>query len=80
MIYLTTQGIDETIKHSVCTLYVNVILNVYVYPDSEVNGANMGLTWDLLAPGGPHVGSMNLGRLRDVVVLIKSNLDSCNWC
>ena len=28
--------------------------------DSKVNGANMGLTWILSAPDGPHVGPMNL--------------------
>ena len=29
------------------------------YPDSKVHGANMGPTWVLLAPDGPHVGPMN---------------------
>ena len=29
-------------------------------PVSKVHGANMGPTWDLSAPGGPHVGLMNL--------------------
>ena len=29
-------------------------------PDSKVHGANMGPTWILSAPGGPHVGPMNL--------------------
>ena len=29
-------------------------------PDSKVHGANMGPTWDLSAPDGPHVGPMNL--------------------
>ena len=29
-------------------------------PDSKVHGANMGPTWVLSAPDGPHVGSMNL--------------------
>ena len=31
-----------------------------IYPDSKVHGANMGPTWVLLAPDGPHVGPMNL--------------------
>ena len=31
-------------------------------PDSKVHGANMGLTWVLLAPDGPHVGLMNLAN------------------
>ena len=31
-----------------------------LYPDSKVYGANMGPTWVLSAPGGPHVGPMNL--------------------
>ena len=30
------------------------------YPDSKVHGANMGPTWVVSAPDGPHVGSMNL--------------------
>ena len=29
-------------------------------PDSKVHTANMGPTWVLSAPGGPHVGLMNL--------------------
>ena len=29
-------------------------------PDSKVHGANMGPTWVLSAPDGPHVGSMDL--------------------
>ena len=33
-------------------------------PDSKVHGANMGPTWDLSAPDGPHVGPMNLA-IRD---------------
>ena len=34
-------------------------------PDSKVHGANMGPTWVLLAPDGPHVGPMNLA-IRDL--------------
>ena len=34
-------------------------------PDSKVHGANMGPTWVLSAPDGPHVGPMNLA-IRDV--------------
>ena len=30
------------------------------YPDSKVHRANMGPTWVLSAPAGPHVGPMNL--------------------
>ena len=33
-------------------------------PDSNVHGANMGPTWVLSAPDGPHVGPMNLA-IRD---------------
>ena len=29
-------------------------------PDIKVHGANIGPTWDLSAPDGPHVGPMNL--------------------
>ena len=33
---------------------------VDTYPDSKVHVANMGPTWVLSAPDGPHVGHMNL--------------------
>ena len=33
-----------------------------ICPDNKVHGANMGPTWVLSAPGGPHVGPMNLAR------------------
>ena len=29
-------------------------------PDSKVHGANMGPTWVMSSPDGPHVGPMNL--------------------
>ena len=29
-------------------------------PDSKVHGANMGPTWVLSAPDGPHVGPRNI--------------------
>ena len=37
-------------------MYTQIILS----PDSQVHGANMGPTWVLSAPDGPHVGPMNL--------------------
>ena len=54
-----------------CALRI-VIMYIYVaynpsryvwrksYPDSKIPGANMGPTWVLSAPDGPHVGSRNL--------------------
>ena len=33
---------------------------VSLHPDSKVQGANMGPSWVLLAPDGPHAGPMNL--------------------
>ena len=35
------------------------ISNPQHYPDSKVNGANMGPIWGRQDPGGPHVGTMN---------------------
>ena len=37
-----------------------IIYYMVRYPDSKVHGANMGPTWVLSAPDGPHVGPMNL--------------------
>ena len=34
-------------------------------PDSKFHGANMGPTWVLSAPDGPHVGPMNLAIRND---------------
>ena len=63
------------------------------YPDSKVHEANMGPTWVLSAPDGPHVGPINLAigvasvhdGSYDVVVESTVNiqlsiqLDIC-WC
>ena len=38
----------------------NVLILFNRHPDSKVHGANMGPTWVLSAPDGPHVGPMNL--------------------
>ena len=37
-------------------------------PESKVHGANMGPTWVLSAPDGPHVGPMNLA-IRGLILL-----------
>ena len=42
-------------------------------PDSKVHGANMGPTWVLSAPDGPHGGPMNLA-IRDTRELISTTL------
>ena len=41
-------------------------LSINRYPDGKVHGANMGPTWVLLAPDGPHVGPMNLAIRVDI--------------
>ena len=38
----------------------NYVILWRTYPDSKVDGANMGPTWVLSSPGGPHVGPINL--------------------
>ena len=43
------------------------LLGRYDIPDSKVHGANMGPTWVLSAPDGPHVGPMNLA-IRDGLI------------
>ena len=39
---------------------LNELTLFYIDPDSKFHGANMGPTWVLSAPDGPHVGPMNL--------------------
>ena len=41
-------------------IWTNGGLSLIGLPDSKVHWANMGPTWVLLAPAGPHVGPMNL--------------------
>ena len=56
-------------------------------PDSKVHGANMGPTWVLPAPDGPHVGPMNLAireimwksfRCHEVIMTSSSWILGCN--
>ena len=49
--------------------------NLYMHtiPDNKVHGANMGPTWVLAAPDGPHVGPMNLA-IRDYAASIYLNI------
>ena len=43
--------------------------------DSKIHGVNMGPTWVLSAPDGPHVGSMNhaIGDLNSVITRVMPN-------
>ena len=62
-----------------------------MHPDSKVRVANMGSTWVLAAPGGPHVDPMNLAirmLLRNYIPTYKTLLNdkylnapiaSINW-
>ena len=43
-----------------------VVYSVNRIPDSKVHGANMGPTWVLSSPDGPHVVPINLA-IRDVL-------------
>ena len=63
------------IGHIKSMLCANVILRVFswrrisdVVPESKVHGANMGPTWVLSSPDGPHVGPMNFA-IRGVYIL-----------
>ena len=40
--------------------FIVFVVTCKIFPDSKVQGASMGPTWVLSAPGGPHVGHMNL--------------------
>ena len=45
-------------------------------PDSKVHGADMGPSWVLSAPDGPHVGPMSLA-IRDCVVSARQEQMVC---
>ena len=46
--------------------HIHALGHWYTIQYSKVNGANMGPTWVLSAPDGPHVGPMNLA-IRDII-------------
>ena len=57
--------------------------NSHHNPDSKVHGTNMGPTWVLSAPDGPHVGPMNLAIREDkevTSVYPKNFHDSSDIC
>ena len=56
----TSAGTVITIFGSYTHTHTHIYICIYMYPDSEVHGANMGPIWGQQDPGGPHVGSMNL--------------------
>ena len=73
LVYLITNNADSTVKimqniiysYNLSYLYfsycnIPATIKLWMYPDSKVHGANMGPTWVLSAPNGPHVGLMNL--------------------
>ena len=41
-------------------LRFSYVRSICLNPESKVHGANIGLTWVLSAPGGPHVGPISL--------------------
>ena len=43
-------------------------------PDSKIHGANMGPTWVLSAPDGPHVGAINLA------IRVNMKVAYVHWC
>ena len=49
-------------KHS---LIISDLHDDNIYPDNKIHGANIGPTWILSAPDGPHIGPMNL-TIREV--------------
>ena len=54
---------------------VGILCSQCVIPDSKVLGANVGPTWVLSAPGGPHVGPMNLA-IRDVHQIVHNYVNT----
>ena len=53
-----------SLKHMIYCFRSRLLL--YDTPDSKIHGANMGPTWVLSAPDGPHVCPMKLA-IRDVI-------------
>ena len=64
--------------HSICTFLILswVYSQLFNVPDNNVHGANMGPTWILSAPDGPHVGPINraIGGHFHLFYIV-----CCNW-
>ena len=60
-IYWDNDGMKESIVELMSIRVMNLFIHI---PDRKAHGANMGPTWVLSAPDGPHVGPMNLA-IRD---------------
>ena len=58
--------------HICCFVAVEASVHV-IYLPIFVHVANMGPTWALSAPDGPHVGPMNL-TIRDVKIILDTYL------
>ena len=74
--------------HHYCLMCKNEVIRKCVWdshfavqetiPDIKVHGANMGPTWVLSAPDGPHDGPMNLA-IRDPYIQQQKRSDSIHW-
>ena len=54
--------------------WVAAIKSWHDIPESQVDGANMGPSWDRQDPGGPHVGPMNLAIWDVTLVVITGSI------
>ena len=59
--------------HNISSLFSYSHVNLTNFPESKVHGANMGPTWVLSAPDGPHVGPMNLA------IWVKKSCEYAPW-
>ena len=64
-------GISESVVLSLTRRNMNFTRR---YPDSKIHGANMGPTWVLSAPDGPHVDPMTLA------IRVAGWIHKCNAC
>ena len=58
--YRNGQTLWKILQATMGNTHLSTHIHSIGYPDSKVHVAHMGPTWVLSAPGGPHVGPMNL--------------------
>ena len=63
------------VEDFLCTLALHD--HIRSVPDSKVHGANIGPTWVLSAPDGPHVGPMNLAIWDTTIPCVCEVLHAC---
>ena len=69
----------HNVKPNIILFSINFTRGKICFPDSNIHGANMGPTWVLSAPSGPHVSPINLVIRVDMALWQAAMPSSAIW-